>query len=138
MNVQLTGNRPTQSPADEAAERPKTSTRAYEITVGSTVANRLALTSEHDHKWLSAGIFYLMAGWIILNSGWSTAPLGYPLMVVGVLLPLIPVTVGYLSNRRAQQAQLQVATSELEARKRSRRGLVYELNSRDYTNVVRA
>lgn len=135
MNVQLTGNRPTHRPATEAPEHVRVA-RAYDVSLGSTTANRLALTAEHDHKWYSAGVFYLMAGWIILNSGWSTDGLGYPLMLVGLLLPLVPVMVAQLANRKAQAAQQLLATSELEARKRTGRGLVYELNSRDYSKAV--
>ena len=130
MNVQTTQNPATSRPANRA-DRARIMSPAHDIP-----PRPAATAAPSEQKWLATGIFYLLAGWIILNSGWSTQELGYPLMVIGVILPMVPVIAHHRALRAAQAAQLAVATSEIEARKLARKALVYELRSQDYSTAI--
>jgi hypothetical protein len=99
------------------------------------VAARPIFTAEEEHKILVTGVFSVLIGWIILNSGWAAQQVGIPLMAIGLLLPLLPFIAQYRTVRQGHQAQLAMARLEAEGKGRTGRGLVYELNSQDYTPV---
>lgn len=130
MNVQTTQKPATSRPAAKV-DRPRIMSACHDIP-----PRPVTTAAPNEQKWLATGIFYLMAGWIILNSGWSTQELGYPLMLIGLVLPMVPVVSQFRAVRAAQAAQLAVATSEIEQRKMARKALVYELRSQDYSTAI--
>jgi hypothetical protein len=129
MNVQGTGNPQTTRSSKRRVARSHFPTRS------SQPAKHIALSADDEQKFLATGVFCLLAGLIIVNSGWSTGPLGYPLMAIGLILAVVPFVATYLAGLQAHRAQLVVARSEAEARKRSGRGVVHVLHSRDYSHA---
>lgn len=128
MNVQLSGN--------SRLPRSVTVTTEHRHAVATRTATMRppGFAAEEEHKMLVVAFFSWLAGWIILNSGWSTSSLGYPLMVVGMLLPLVPAIARIRVYRQSEQIRLAIAALEAQGKGRTGRGLVYELNSSDYAD----
>lgn len=103
-------------------------------TAPNTLMDRLLKATQDQQKWLATGLFYMMAGWIIVNSGWATEGLGYPLMLIGLLLPPAPYIIQHYLGRaiHVQQAQKTLARCEVRATRQGNNSLVYEIRSRDY------
>jgi hypothetical protein len=136
MNVQLTGNPATTRPSHRKVEELNTLSSMSSGTVApKPMAARLALAVQDEQKWLATGLFYLLAGFIIANSGWATQQLGYPLMVIGLLLLPVPVLIKSRAAHEAKQTQAVLALGKAAGTKRVGRGLVYELHSKDYSSA---
>lgn len=126
MNVQLASD--PRMPRSLKVERRQT----IAAPRAAALARHPGLTSEQEHKILVVAFFSFLAGWIISNAGWSTSAVGYPLMVLGLLLPLVPAYAQLRSIRRANQTRRAIVALEAQGKGRTGRGLVYELHSRDY------
>ena len=135
MNVQLTGNPGTNRPRTRTAERVQVSVRPPEAAASTPIAERFALAVQDQQLWLASGLFGLVAGWIIINSGWSADKLGYPMMLLGLLLPLVPFVAQYRANRAIPVAPFVPFSRDSETGQISARRQVYDLNSADYSSV---
>jgi hypothetical protein len=133
MNVQLTAA--TERSRKQTAERSQTVTMPQVPATRARMDARLSLSTDHQQKCLASGVFCLLVGWIVANSDWSAQPLGFPMMLVGLILPLMPVIAWHRLSWEAQRAQVALAVSEAEIRKRTGRAMVYELHSGNYTAV---
>ncbi len=99
-----------------------------------TFQDLLLRLSRDEHKWLAVGLFAMVAGWIVVNSGWAAEKSGYPMMLFGLILPVVPYLIQHYLGRQLQIRQVQqtLAMCEARATRQGNNALVYELRSSDF------